>query len=47
MKDLIDTVLEQIEVGDCIVFCSHCDCNTYQSAVYNRNRCKVYEGGCD
>ena len=24
MKDLIDTVLEQIEVGGCIMFSSHC-----------------------
>lgn len=22
MKDLIDTVLEQVNVGDCIVFCN-------------------------
>lgn len=24
MKDLIDTVLEQVNVGDCIVFSNHC-----------------------
>lgn len=24
-----------------------CDGNTYQPAVYDRNKCKVYEGCCD
>ena len=28
MKDLIDTVLEQINIGDCIVFC-----NRYRGGV--------------
>ena len=30
MADLVDTVIEQIEVGDCIVFCNRCYCVSYQ-----------------